>query len=86
MTDWHKDAPCKGLGDIFYPEGKSQEERAGRTLKKQYEQAKEMCQTCPYIRPCRALGKLEEFGVWGGTSPIDRGFTKSKERLEMAVE
>lgn len=29
-------------------------------------------ETCPMVEACRELGRDEEFGVWGGTTPDDR--------------
>ena len=35
--------------------------------------AKEICQTCPLINPCKAHGIAHELhGVWGGTTPKER--------------
>lgn len=61
---WRKDAACRDeeIG-IFFPS-------FGQSLKK----AKEICNACPVREQCLryALYTDEEFGVWGGMSPIQR--------------
>jgi WhiB family redox-sensing transcriptional regulator len=38
--------------------------------------ARAFCQSCPFQDECRewAVEKGERFGIWGGTTPKDRGF------------
>jgi len=67
---------CKGKGftDLFYGDyydlrEEPQDEKLERETK-----AKEVCSTCPLIKPCRtfALRKEEDYGVWGGMTPGER--------------
>ena len=34
-----------------------------------------LCSSCPAKDRCYDLGKGEPYGIWGGTTPQDRGFT-----------
>lgn len=36
------------------------------------------CWSCPVRAECAALGAEEEYGVWGGTTPADRGFRRAR--------
>lgn len=36
--------------------------------------ARSICAGCPGQRQCREDGEREEFGIWGGTTPAQRGF------------
>ena len=38
-----------------------------------YRPALDLCFRCPVIDPCREAGAREVYGVWGGTTPADRG-------------
>lgn len=60
--------PCTNAPDLYFPE---QDEKGGSHYVKL---AKRACQTCPLIKPCGefALKYREEYGVWGGLSPLDR--------------
>ncbi|MDH2424715.1 WhiB family transcriptional regulator [Sphaerisporangium sp. TRM90804] len=51
--------------DLFHPEDSNAA---------QAEQAKSVCRRCPVRDECLdyALGNREEFGVWGGLSPVER--------------
>lgn len=33
-----------------------------------------LCRTCPNVAQCAIDGAREQFGVWGATTPRDRGF------------
>jgi hypothetical protein len=69
--DWVLDARCKGLDTYwFYPEPDDNPNS--------YVEQKAFCQQCPVINACREAGREEKFGVWGGTSPIDRGFIRKR--------
>lgn len=37
-------------------------------------EALETCANCPVRRPCRLAGKHEPEGIWGGLTPLQRGF------------
>ena len=40
-------------------------------------EALRICACCPVIEQCRELGERAAYGVWGGMTPIDRGFRVS---------
>lgn len=62
-TSWHSKALCAKVPDpnIFF--------RA-----RDFDVAKAVCATCPVRELCRVAGWRERTGVWGGTTPADRGF------------
>jgi hypothetical protein len=35
--------------------------------------ARRLCQACPVQPQCAAFGADEEYGLWGGTTPLTRG-------------
>lgn len=45
-----------------------------------FRQAKELCTKCPAIQACAdyALAADEQFGVWGGLSPLERDRLRAK--------
>ena len=63
---WMRHAACRDLAPaeadrLFFPEG--------RPLRA----AQRMCAGCPVRRECARFGQGEEHGVWGGTTPRERG-------------
>jgi WhiB family transcriptional regulator, redox-sensing transcriptional regulator len=60
---WMAAAACKGQTDLFYID------RGGDTRA-----AKAICNDCPVWAQClaHAIEHGERFGIWGGTSTIDR--------------
>jgi hypothetical protein len=82
--DWTDDAACRGMPDAwFYGEEGSSYRREGkdipRVLPKGMRNALVMCwNKCPVRVECltQAITRPEDWGIWGGTLPIDRrGFT-----------
>lgn len=71
---WHADAACRDMDPaIFYPE-----RGANATL------ARRTCARCPVAPQCAQEGESEYFGVWGGTTPVDRGKARSRgQRLRL---
>ena len=66
VADWRDDAVCATTDpDLFFPE--SRDVRAER-------QAKKICAGCPVVQDCLeyAIEAGEEFGVWGGTTELER--------------
>jgi len=71
------DAPCKGKTDLFYAQAK---EGRGRflfevldELRRMEEEAKAICDQCPYKAACLQIGLDSElYGIWGGTTPKER--------------
>ena len=61
------DTPCRVDPDLFYPEDDDY-------TTTQIETAKEACDNCWFKVRCRELGEHERHGVWGGTTPAERGF------------
>lgn len=58
-------AACKGKNpDLWFPE-RDQGPKGG-------DEAKAICEGCPVIKECLAVGLSEDFGIWGGTSPAER--------------
>lgn len=57
--------PCTASGEDFYPTDK---EYAA------IETAKAICDTCPFEQACLtvALRNNEQYGIWGGTTPLER--------------
>ena len=49
-----------------------------------YTEAKEVCDRCPIKEQCRqyALDHRERWGMWGGTTPIERRRVERRERRE----
>ncbi len=45
-----------------------------------YRPALKICAECPIRALCAKVGKEQPFGVWGGTTPRDRGFTQNGKR------
>ncbi|OZF07746.1 hypothetical protein CH300_04830 [Rhodococcus sp. 15-1154-1] len=71
-------ARCGRLGYLFY--GPDDELRGDR-LRREHE-AKLVCLACPVEPACRsyALENLERYGIWGGTTELDR--IRAAKRLE----
>ncbi|GAB3285004.1 WhiB family transcriptional regulator [Parasphingorhabdus pacifica] len=71
VWDWQLHAACKdaSTSQFFHPDNERGTARATRD-----EHAKEICQRCPVIQPCRehALRVHEPYGVWGGLSERER--------------
>lgn len=73
QESWRALAACRGMDtDIFYPEGR------GRSLRAREAIAKEICGSCPVARQCReaAAGQPERFGIWGGLTEGERGWSR----------
>jgi WhiB family redox-sensing transcriptional regulator len=68
-ASWREIGSCRDSDpNLFYPLGRGVEAR------RQAEEAKGYCGTCPSQEPCLAfaLATHQELGVWGGTSPDER--------------
>lgn len=57
--------PCTASGEDFYPADKAYEA---------IETAKAICDTCSFEQACLqlALNNNEQYGIWGGTTPLER--------------
>ncbi len=62
-------AACKDYPKaVFFPESGHTMEQARLVA-----QAKEICASCPVIDRCRADHSREDYGIWFGTTPKERG-------------
>jgi len=71
---WREEAACKGMDpDGFHPS------IGGTTIAAN---AKAVCRSCPVMDECRAyaIAAKERLGIWGGTSPSERGHTHGPRR------
>jgi len=69
VDDWRHRAACRDEDpELFFPIGTS-----GPALE-QVEQAKAVCRRCPVAAECLtwALGRPEEYGIWGGLTEGER--------------
>jgi WhiB family transcriptional regulator, redox-sensing transcriptional regulator len=62
---WMVEASCSGRMPLFFGvAGERPERRVRREAR-----ARQVCQTCPVIEPCRRMARLNgENGYWGGES------------------
>lgn len=71
LWEWQLDGACRGEdAELFYhPDGER-----GRARLRREQRAKEICQSCPVIEPCRrhALECAEPYGIWGGLTENER--------------
>jgi len=70
--DWRDFAACRDLPpDSFFPVAVP----GTAAYAEQSAEAVKACGTCPVRLPCRdyAVSAREAWGVWGGTSPAERG-------------
>ncbi|MGA4726265.1 WhiB family transcriptional regulator [Micromonospora taraxaci] len=77
VGDWQERALCREVdGEVFYPE-------KGGTV----DPAKRICRNCEVKTECLeyALGRNEEFGVWGGYSERERRAMKRKGSKQVAA-
>lgn len=65
---------CQRQTDLFYGDYSDLREEPQDEKLEREDKAKQVCQTCELIFPCRtfALNKEEEYGVWGGMTPGER--------------
>lgn len=62
---WHNCGLCKKNPDLFYPERRDKDQIAAAVA---------VCFKCPVRQPCldQALATREQFGIWGGTTELER--------------
>ncbi len=72
IEDWESDARCSSVDPTLFFGPNRFEPKRERLAREAA--AKEICQTCPALEPCRAraLREAEQFGVWGGLGESDR--------------
>jgi WhiB family transcriptional regulator, redox-sensing transcriptional regulator len=67
---WHELAACRGVGPkAFFP---STDDR-WPSSQRRYRFARVYCRDCPVVDDCLVAGEGEDFGLWGGLSPSERG-------------
>ena len=59
VAPWRALAACRGQSAVMFPE-------SDRRRPLDYGPALSLCASCPVVVPCRAAGRLESAGVWGG--------------------
>lgn len=72
---WRDEALCKGKHiDLWYPplDASNQDEY--------YAVAREVCHACPVWRKCLNDGMNEQWGMWGGLTPLERSIFNKKPR------
>ncbi len=62
QAPWRRLAACRGQSAVMFPE-------SDRQRPHDYGPALSLCASCPVVEPCRAVGRLESAGVWGGLVP-----------------
>jgi WhiB family redox-sensing transcriptional regulator len=73
--DWHALASCRGEStETFYPPDRAR----GNARRLSERRAKQICESCPVLLPCRryAVDAQEPHGIWGGTTPEERGLLR----------
>jgi hypothetical protein len=76
VMDQHDQLPCSNYPDAFFYDDETQ----SRGKRWNYQIAKELCSLCPIRVQCLdyALAADEDYGVWGGLSPVERRQLKRK--------
>lgn len=77
---WQLSGRCLEFpAELFFPENDRRADRRARE-----EQAKNICRGCPVLLRCRehALSVPERYGIWGATTPRERGIPPSHPRAE----
>lgn len=70
---WRDNALCKGKNiDIWYPPIEAE------NPEQYYAVAREVCGVCPVWKECLNDGKKEQWGMWGGLTPLERSVFKDK--------
>jgi len=72
--DWIEDAACRAIGgEAFFP---PDDKPVARDF---YRNAKKICEErCRVRKQCAAWGADEEYGVFGGTTPVERRIQKEQ--------
>lgn len=50
---------------------------------KRFKQARIICRQCPVLDKCAELGEDYEYGIWGGTTPAERGFEHDEDGRDL---
>jgi WhiB family redox-sensing transcriptional regulator len=77
------EAACRGSDVDFFPvspQGTSPDGPVGRAHQANIDAAKAVCAACPVSDACRRDHSRERWGIWFGTTPDERGFTKVRDQ------
>lgn len=76
VMDQHGELPCSNYPDAFFHD----DEKGPGGKRWNYVIAKRLCSSCPIMVECGqyALEANEDYGVWGGLSPVERRQLKQK--------
>lgn len=80
--NWQQYGACRDSNpDLFFPV------RSGNQALVDVRAAKRICAACPVIGACLryALTEPETYGVWGGTTPLERRAIRRRRRLRGAA-
>ncbi|MEY9892609.1 WhiB family redox-sensing transcriptional regulator [Catenulispora sp. MAP12-49] len=72
---WQVQAACRGMAvSVFF----SPHYERGDSRQRREQRAKAICRECPVRQRCAAfaLRTGQAFGVWGGLTEADRGYTR----------
>lgn len=84
MTDlsWMDRAVCREVGTVvFFPDAAEPREIVADVA-----HAKNICMGCPVIDECLEFGLYENYGIWGGTTRMERrAIRKRRDRARHAA-
>jgi WhiB family redox-sensing transcriptional regulator len=76
--DWVEQAVCADEDPrMFYP---PDDKPVPRDF---YAKAKAVCKRCDVVDKCLAFGENEAYGVWGMTTPVERGRMRDRKAARM---
>lgn len=72
---WYDRAACRGMPlAMFFPPGRIDTRGREGTRSGANDEARATCKGCPVRLPCAEAGRDNQYGMWGGLSPSQRGF------------
>lgn len=84
MIHWRQKARCKDMDvELFFPtdgvdaDGFEIDDYTDEAV----DEARITCDTCPVLKQCLLTNWLEPAGVFGGTTPKERGFDSNGQRV-----
>ena len=80
IPEWHEKAECRDRDpEAWFPEERKTMAEEIRTTMN----VKRVCVSCPVVRECLEAGFADqyslEFGVWGGSTPLERQAVAGRE-------
>lgn len=74
--EWMEQARCREVGlHFFFPDVMPPKEMTAAV-----KQAKRVCGKCEVAAECLSYGMNETFGIWGGTTPMERRVLRKRAR------